>query len=279
MGTVNVLVLRAPGTNCDMEACHAFELAGGRPTRVHVNALLDSPATLTDYQILVVPGGFSYGDDVAAGKILANQLRIGLADHLRQFRDSVGGKLIIGICNGFQVLIKSGLLPGWNDSDPDGDVQPATLANNDSGKFEDRWIHLAAEPGRCVFLQGIERLDLPIAHGEGKFVCRDASVLERLQANGQVVLRYAEPAPPSTQYPALSTQHSVLSTLPYPLNPNGSQANIAGICDVTGRVFGLMPHPERHVDFTQHPQWTRRPRAEEGDGLAVFRNAVRYFSK
>jgi phosphoribosylformylglycinamidine synthase len=272
MATVNVLVLRAPGTNCDMEACHAFELAGARPTRVHVNALLESAAVLTDYQILVVPGGFSYGDDVAAGKILANQLRIGLADHLRRFRDS--GKLILGICNGFQVLIKSGVLPGWDDSN--GDVQPATLANNDSGKFEDRWIHMVAEPEQCVFLQGIERLDLPIAHGEGKFVCRDAAVLERLQSNGQVVLRYA--ATESSDQSQISNLKSQIPPLPYPINPNGSQANIAGICDMTGRVFGLMPHPERHVDFTQHPQWTRRPRGKEGDGLAVFRNAIRYFT-
>jgi len=271
MATVNVLVLRAPGTNCDMEACHAFDLAGARPARVHVNALLESPAMLTEYQIMVVPGGFSYGDDVAAGKILANQLRIGFADHLRRFRDS--DKLIIGICNGFQVLIKSGLLPGWDDSN--GDVQPATLANNDSGKFEDRWIHMVAEPGRCVFLQGIERIDLPIAHGEGKFVCRDEPVLERLSSNGQIVLRYA--ASDSASGPPPSALRPPPSPLPYPINPNGSQANIAGICDVTGRVFGLMPHPERHVDFTQHPQWTRRPRGTDGDGLAVFRNAVQFF--
>ncbi len=271
MATVNVLVLRAPGTNCDMEACHAFELAGARPTRVHVNALVESPRILDEYQVLVVPGGFSYGDDVAAGKILANQLRIGLGDSMRQFRDS--GRLIIGICNGFQVLIKSGLLPGWDETN--GDMQPATLANNDSGKFEDRWIHMIGEPGRCVFLQGITRLDLPIAHGEGKFVCRDETVLERLSSSGQIVLQYAVA---NDQKSKITNHKSQITPLPYPVNPNGSQANIAGICDETGRVFGLMPHPERHVEFTQHPQWTRRRSAREGDGLAVFRNAVRYFT-
>lgn len=265
MATVNVLVLRSPGANCDLETCHAFERVGARPTRVHINALLASPGVLTDYQVLVVPGGFSYGDDVAAGKILANQLRIGLGDELRAFRDS--GKLILGICNGFQVLIKSGLLPGWDD-DRARDQQ-ATLANNESGRFIDRWVHLAAEPGKCVFLQGIERMDLPIAHGEGKFVCRDRSVLDRLQSSGQIVLRYARP-PASDQQSAISHQQS-------PFNPNGSQADVAGICDPTGRVFGLMPHPERHIDPVQHPRWTRGRRNDEGDGLAVFRNAVVFF--
>ena len=267
MATIQALVVRAPGTNCDGETCHAFELAGARPVRVHVNALLESPAMLAESQVLVIPGGFSYGDDVAAGKILANQLRIGLGDHLRRFRDA--GKLILGICNGFQVLVKSGLLPGWEDVQPA--AQPATLAHNDSGKFEDRWIHLEAEPGQCPFLHGISSLDLPIAHGEGKFVCWDEGVLQQLHSNGQIVFRYAS---------AISNQRSAISNqlLPYPINPNGSQANIAAICDPTGRVLGLMPHPERHVDPTQHPQWTRRPRAPEGDGLALFRNAVQYFA-
>ncbi len=269
MATVNVLLLRAPGTNCDQEACHAFELAGARPTRVHVNAVVESPTLLADYQVLVVPGGFSYGDDVAAGKILANELRISLADHLRKFRDS--GKLIIGICNGFQVLIKSGLLPGWDDGD--GATQPATLANNDSGKFEDRWIHMIAEPGNCVFLQGVNRLDLPIAHGEGKFVCRDETILTRLRSQELIVLRYAADDSSVTQPATVNPQ-----LLSYPINPNGSQANIAGICDVTGRVFGLMPHPERCVDATQHPQWTRRRAPDTGDGLAIFQNATRYFA-
>ncbi|MBI3464366.1 MAG: phosphoribosylformylglycinamidine synthase I [Planctomycetes bacterium] len=269
MATIQVLVLRAPGTNCDGETAHAFELAGARPVRVHVNALLQSPGMLAEFQVLVIPGGFSYGDDVAAGKILANQLRIGLGDHLRQFRD--GGKLILGICNGFQVLMKSGLLPGWADAEAAG--QQATLAHNDSGKFEDRWIHLVADPGRCPFLQGITSLDLPIAHGEGKFVCRDDGVLEQLRSNGQIVLRYAPAiSPGALGQSAISNQ-----LLPYPINPNGSQSNIAGICDPTGRVLGLMPHPERHVDYTQYPHWTRRRLASEGDGLALFRNAVRYF--
>ena len=267
MATIGVLVLRAPGTNCDGETCHAFELAGARPTPVHVNALLESPGMLGEFQVLVIPGGFSYGDDVAAGKILANQLRTGLGDHLRRFRDAT--KLILGICNGFQVLIKAGLLPGWDDTEAAG--QPATLAHNDSGKFEDRWIHLAAEPSQCPLLHGIVSLDLPIAHGEGKFVCRDQGVLQRLESNGQIVLRYAS---------SISNHQSAMSNLllPYPINPNGSQGNVAGICDLTGRVLGLMPHPERHIDHTHYPHWTRRGVVSEGDGLALFRNAIRYFS-
>jgi phosphoribosylformylglycinamidine synthase len=272
MATVNALVLRAPGTNCDLEACYALELARAKPTRVHVNALLESPATLDEYQILLIPGGFSYGDDVAAGKVFANQLRLRLGDHLRRFRDS--GKLTLGICNGFQVLVKAGLLPGWNDSGSDS--QDTTLANNDSGKFEDRWIHMLARPGRCVLLQGIERLDLPIAHGEGKFVCRDASVFERLNSSGQIVLTYTERQ--SSIHSPQSANRDPQIRLPYPVNPNGSQANVAGICDPTGRILGLMPHPERHVESTQHPQWTRRTRNVEADGLALFRNAVRYLS-
>jgi phosphoribosylformylglycinamidine synthase len=251
---------------------------------------------LREYQLLVIPGGFAYGDDVAAGKILANQLRLRLAEPILQFRDS--GKLVLGICNGFQVLIKSGLLPGWENSA--GDAQPATLALNQSGHFEDRWVHLAAGPGRCPFLAGVEAIELPVAHGEGRFVARDASVLNRLEREGQVVLRYVaspserqrgsvglEESPPrsppwkggaSGRPSAESVADATRLEVPYPANPNGSERNVAGICDATGRVFGLMPHPERHADPLQHPRWTRRGGRAEGDGLAIFRNAVGYFA-
>lgn len=275
MANVRVLVLRAPGTNCDMEACYAFELVGAAVTRVHIQSLLQTPTMLGDFQVIVVPGGFSYGDDVAAGKILANQLRTRLADDLRRFRDA--GKLIVGICNGFQVLVKAGLLPGWDNGHPAS--QPVTLAYNDSGKFEDRWIHLAADPGNCVFLRGVDRLDLPIAHGEGKFVCCDSATLQRLHERGLVVLRYAE-TPIEGSESTTRRGSSIESQLPYPINPNGSTANVAGISDPSGRVFGLMPHPERHVELTQHPQWTRRKQRDrgDGDGLAIFRNAVQFFA-
>jgi phosphoribosylformylglycinamidine synthase I len=258
MPQVRVLVLRAPGANCDGEAQYAFEFADAQAERVHVNRLRENPELLRQYQILTIPGGFTYGDDVAAGKILANQLRSFLSDALQRFRDD--GKLILGICNGFQVLLKAGLLL---PADEGGGIG-ATLTNNAAGKFEDRWIVMKAQPGHCPFLQGYDRLEAPIAHGEGNFVCRDDDTLRQLEKAGQVVLRYVD----QDGKPG-----------PYPINPNGSQADIAGICDPSGQVLGLMPHPERHVLPTQHPQWTRRGRAIEGDGLRLFKNAVRYFQR
>jgi phosphoribosylformylglycinamidine synthase len=255
MAIPRVLILRAPGANCDVEAQFAFERAGAVAERVHINRLRENPAELQRYQVLVVPGGFTYGDDVAAGKILANQLAYFLGEALRRFRDAE--KLILGICNGFQALLKAGLL-----LPPDEDGPLATLTNNANGRFEDRWVTLQASPGRCPFLTGIDRMDVPIAHGEGRFICREEWLLQGLQQSGQVVLRYASANGEPCGYPA---------------NPNGSHGDVAGICDATGRVLGLMPHPERHVLPTQHPRWTRRGLAYEGDGLPLFRNAVRFF--
>src|SRR5947207_2266104 len=255
MAVPHVLILRAPGANCDAEAQFAFERAGALAERVHVNRLREDPKLLHRFQILVVPGGFTYGDDVAAGKILGNQLSVFLADALREFRDAE--KLILGICNGFQALLKAGLIVP-----PDEDGPLATLAGNTSGKFEDRWIYLQATPGRSPFLTECERLYLPVAHGEGNFVCRQPWILKGLEQASQVVLRYVDAGGQAG---------------PYPINPNGSQGNVAGLCDATGRVLGLMPHPERHVLPTQHPRWTSEGLAEEGDGLRIFRNAVEYF--
>jgi len=254
-----VLILRAPGTNCDQETAFAFQKAGGRPEVVHLNRLLESPQLPTDYQVLAIPGGFSYGDDISAGRIFGNQIRHHLADCLQEFK--AAGKLILGICNGVQILVKSGVLL------PDRAAEPlATLTLNDSGKFEDRWVHLRVVGERCVFLRGLGQLYLPIAHAEGKFVAREAAALDELDAAGQLVLRYADPTHSTSQ-----------DQLPYPANPNGAQLNVAGLCDETGRVFGLMPHPERHIDPTQHPRWTREQHAR-GDGLAIFENAVRFFA-
>jgi phosphoribosylformylglycinamidine synthase subunit PurQ / glutaminase len=255
MARPRVLILRAPGANCDAETQFAFELAGGLAERVHINRLREQPRLLQSYQVLAIPGGFTYGDDVAAGKILAAQLEHHLPDALRKFRDSE--KLILGICNGFQVLLKAGLiLP------PDEDGPLATLAHNACGKFEDRWIYLQANPDRCPFLKGCSRLHLPVAHGEGNFLCREGWMLKGLEQTGQVVLRYVD----AQGKPG-----------PYPINPNGAQGDVAGLCDVSGRVLGLMPHPERHVLPTQHPRWTREGLAPEGDGLRLFRNAVEFF--
>lgn len=261
-----VLILRAPGTNCDQETAFAFQTAGGRPEVLHLNRLLENPALAGQFQILAIPGGFSYGDDISAGRIFGNQMRHHLRECLAEFK--AAGKLILGICNGVQILVKSGVLL------PDKADEPiATLTLNESGKFEDRWVELRTCGDKCVFLQGVERMYLPVAHAEGKFVARDEATLRRLDEAGQLVLRYTLPhQPPASTPEPLSPQPLV----PYPANPNGAQLDVAGLCDETGRVFGLMPHPERFIDPTQHPRWTRE-QPERGEGLAVFENAVRYF--
>ena len=255
MPTPHALILRAPGANCDREAAFAFEQAGAKVDRLHVNEVRDNPRRLRDFQILCVPGGFSYGDDVAAGKVLALQLQHFLADALRKFRDQE--KLILGICNGFQTILKAGLLVP-----PDEDGALATLGFNDSGKFEDRWVHLRVAPGKCPFLKGMDRLHVPVAHGEGNFVCRKPWIARGLAQAGQVVMRYVDGQGRRGGFP---------------INPNGSQDDIAGVCDASGRVLGLMPHPERHIFPTQHPRWTRHGLQPEGEGMRVFRNAVEFF--
>ncbi|MBS0262554.1 MAG: phosphoribosylformylglycinamidine synthase subunit PurQ [Planctomycetes bacterium] len=250
-----VIVLRAPGTNCDIETAHAFEHCGATADRVHLYRVLEQPALLRDYQILCVPGGFSYGDDVGAGVIFGGQLRSQLAEALREFL--VADKLVLGICNGFQVLLKAGILPGGAETWPPqaGQKPAATLTWNDNGRYTARWVKLAARNSNCVFLKGIEEIELPIAHAEGKIVVRDESVLRGWGERRQIALTY-DPTD----------------------NPNGSTADIAGLSDPTGRVLGLMPHPERNMYATQHPHWTRRPlESDEGAGMTLFRNAVQYF--
>ena len=258
MTAPRVLVLRAPGTNCDVETAYAFEQAGGRAERVHVNRLLENPRLIAENQILCLPGGFSYGDDIAAGRILGGQLRHHLADALAEFKSQ--GKLILGICNGFQILMRSGLL-----FDSAGAAPPVTLAWNDTGCYQDRWVQLRVPRSPCVFFQGIDSMYLPIAHAEGRFVAADEQALARLRERGQVALTYCG-ADGAAAEPGC-----------FPENPNGSVAGIAGICDPSGHVCGLMPHPERYIDPLQHPRWTRGEAPAVGDGLAVFQNAVRYF--
>lgn len=248
MTTPNVLILRAPGTNCDAETAFAFEQVGAKTETLHVNRLLERPELFERFQILCIPGGFSYGDDLGAGRILGNQIQHHLSDQLVRFKGE--GRLILGICNGFQVLMKSPVLLEKDATDG----PPATLTWNDSGRYYDGWVRLEASGLKSVFLAGIERMYLPVAHAEGKFVARDDRTLQELDAAGQLPLRY------------VATD-----------NPNGSMASVAGVCDSTGRVLGLMPHPERHIDPTQHPRWTRGEAGLEGDGLQMFRNAVGYF--
>ena len=254
MSKVQVLVLRVAGTNCDMETAYAFERAGAEAEQVHINRILDGTRKLEDYEILAVPGGFSYGDDIGAGKVLANEIRYKLQGHVRDF--IAAGNPVIGICNGFQVLVKSGLLP-WEGT------QETTLTWNDSGRFEDRWVHLRVEESVCPFMRDLpEIVYLPVAHAEGKFLVRDRSVLERLKKKKQVVFRY------------VTGDGGVPS---YPENPNGSIDDIAGICDNSGLVLGMMPHPERCGLLQHYPDWlNREPRTENGIGFFIFRNVVQY---
>lgn len=250
------LIVRAPGTNCEHDTAFAFELAGAEATLMHVNQLVGDPGQIDAFQILCIPGGFSYGDDIAAGRVFAAQLENSLSDVLREFHAQ--GKLILGICNGFQVLIKSGLLFDEAESQT-----PATLTWNESGRYRDSWVNLHADNQLCPFLKGIDQLELPIAHAEGKFIAFDENELHKLEQKNQLAIRYCKASGPN-------------GPVPFPENPNGSQADVAGICDPTGRVFGLMPHPERNIDPTHHPNWTRD--CEGGAGLAIFKNAVDYFS-
>jgi phosphoribosylformylglycinamidine synthase subunit PurQ / glutaminase len=260
MAIPHVLVLRSPGTNCDHETAFAFEKAGAHAERIHINELLNDPQITNRFQILCLPGGFSYGDDIGAGRILGNQIRHHLCGVLEDFKSAE--KLILGICNGFQALIKSGVLLA-----DDEHGEPATLTWNDSTRYQDLWVNLAAAGDRCVFLRGVEKMYLPVAHAEGKFIPRNQAVRDRLNEQGQLILRYVPASGEITDEP-----------LPFPVNPNGSIANVAGVCDETGRVFGLMPHPERHLERTHHPRWTRGEGTDPGDGFAIFRNAVQYFA-
>ena len=256
MATPRALVLRTAGTNCDGETLYALSKAGFQAERVHVLRVIESPETLEDCQFLVIPGGFSYGDDVSAGKILANQMLHHLGNALRRF--VAADKLMLGICNGFQVLIKAGLLPEPT-VDPTVAGHEVTLAWNDGGQFVDRWVHLRANSDACVFVHKGDVISLPIAHGEGRFVCRDEAVLKRLWTADQVALCYCD-AEGAAGTPGA--------------NPNGSVDDIAGLCDPSGRILGLMPHPERFVNVVQHPTWTRDT-VETADGLGMFERAYK----
>ncbi|MBV9688859.1 MAG: phosphoribosylformylglycinamidine cyclo-ligase [Ktedonobacteraceae bacterium] len=257
MESIRALVLRAPGINCDRETVRACRLVGFVSDLVHINQLLQAPTKLLDYDFLVIPGGFSYGDDLGAGTLLAKNLTIHLGAQLRQFVDE--GRPLLGICNGFQVLVRAGLLPG------NVEQHVATLTDNASAQFECRWITLAVQPSTCIFTQSIERsIELPVAHGEGQFVlCGD---ITQLQALGQIPLLYSG--------------GSGQKTVAYPDNPNGSVGNVAGVCNARGNVLGLMPHPERYVSALQHPQRRGIGRGPidraQGEGLLIFKNAYAY---
>jgi phosphoribosylformylglycinamidine synthase len=263
---VQAIVLRSAGTNCDGETVRALELAGADVALVHLNALARDPARLADARIVVVPGGFSYGDYVAAGRVFGLELRTRLMDPLRRF--VADGGTVVGICNGFQILVELGLF------EPDAPERTLALTDNESSRFECRWVTLRSERCATAWLVPGERMPVPIAHGEGRFVARDRDAVAELFARGQVALTYADPARPGGGEPAGPDA----APLPYPLNPNGSVCNIAGICDPTGRVLGLMPHPERNLAPWSHPRWTRLPADRcaggEGEGLGFYRRLV-----
>ena len=260
----------------------AFERAGAVAERVHINRLIENPALHDRYQVLCLPGGFSYGDDIAAGRILATRLRQHLSGMVDAFVHGRGDRLVLGICNGMQVLMRLGVLSeGVGEGIGDGGKLPATLTWNNHGRFEDRWVHLAVDKTPCVFLTSVAHLYLPVAHAEGKFVTANPCVLEELKQQGRLALRYCMPPQEGDPHAGDGAgQGRVEQTvLSFPDNPNGADANVAGICDASGRVLGMMPHPERHVDPTQHPAWTRRiEQPEFGDGMVIFRNAVEWFS-
>lgn len=259
--TPSVLVLRAAGTNCDRETAYAFEHFGARADVHHVNRMLADPEQLLRHHVLALPGGFAYGDDVAAGAVWATELGTRLADPLCRFLDD--GGLVMGICNGFQVLVRLGLLPGLDHVLGAADI---SLTGNVSQRYEDRWVRLAVSSQRCVFVNDMSSAEMTVAHAEGRLVVRDEGVAQRLVDEERVVFRYADTNGNPTQT--------------YPDNPNGSLGAIAGLTDRTGRVLGLMPHPERSFFPWHHPEWTRQRAKGQlpdlADGAALFRNACEW---
>lgn len=253
---VKVLVLYGYGINCDNETGQGFKMARATAEKVHINELISGDRRLKNYQILALPGGFSFGDDISAGKVLANKFKYNLREELNDFIGD--GKLIIGICNGFQAMVKLGILPAL---DKNYEKEKVTLTFNDSGRFEDRWVYLKInQKSNCIWTQNIKNLYLPVRHGEGKFISKNKKVRETLNKQNQIVMQFVD-------------DEGGLAD--YPFNPNGSEDSIAGICDKTGRIFGLMPHPEGFLFSQNHPRWTRE-KIKEGEGLKIFKNAVEF---
>ena len=270
MNPVKALVLTGYGLNCDVETAYTLELAGAHATRVHINALIDGIVELKDFQILVFGGGFSWGDDHGAGVIQAVHMKTNLGDKIQEFIDS--GHLVLGICNGFQTLVNMVLLPAFNH---DYTQRSVAITFNDCGNFRNQWVSMNVNPtSPCVFTRGIDQMELPVRHGEGKFYA-DKTAIRQLIHNNQVVAQYATP-------------DGKRANLQFPFNPNGSIDDIAGICDPSGRIFGLMPHPEAFNHWTNHPEWTRQKEVIKRQsskvepqptvGLRLFQNAVEFIN-
>jgi len=268
---VRSIVITGNGTNCEMEMAHACRLAGSAKVDiVHISELIYGEKRLDDYHFLNLPGGFLDGDDLGSAKAGANRIihadiKGGREKLYAQFVKFIAdGKLILGVCNGFQLMVKLGLLPAF---DRDYSTQTVTLTFNDSGRFEDRWVYLRINgDSPCVFTRGLEKIYLPVRNGEGKIVTKNPVILEKLHTNNHIVMQYSD-------------ENYERATMDYPDNPNGSVDAIAGICDETGRIFGLMPHPEAYLHYTNHPRWTREIMPEDGAGLSIFRNAVDFIQR
>lgn len=261
--TVNTLVITGYGLNCEKETACAFEQAGSVVDQIHLNDILENPAVLSKYHILAFIGGFSFGDHIGAGTVFSNRIKAQLREELEQFIKA--GKLIIGICNGFQTLTRLGIVPAV-----DGTyfTQQVALAHNMQGVFRDDWIYVKEnEDSPCVFTKGLGQIPLPIRHGEGRLVAETDELMEKIEAKHLVALRYVD-------------GETGEATMEFPKNPNGSTNAIAGICDETGRIFGLMPHPEAYLSPYNHPQWTRQKQdgilPEKGLGQKIFDNAVAF---
>lgn len=248
---VKVCIITGYGINSDYESQHAFKMAGAEIVdRVHLNELIEGRKKIEDYHILMLPGGFAFGDNLGSGRVMGNKFRFNLKEELTQF--IAAEKLIFGVCNGFQILVKMGILPGL----PEFQGQIISLVQNDSGHYEDRWVQLKTHPSPCIWTKNYSKfVEVPVRHGEGKFVVKNQQVLDSLWCNNLVALTY-------------DPNH-------YPNNPNGAIDGIAGICDPTGKIFGMMPHPECHVIPNHHPHWTRSQKPEE-NGLKIFQNGVLY---
>ncbi len=261
-----ILILTGYGVNCEAESMHAWEMAGARPRMIHLHDLLENPALLRRFAVLMFIGGFSFGDHMGSGQVLALRLRSRARDEIVNFIRK--GNLVLGVCNGFQVMVKMGLLPGF-----DGEYlsRKVTLTHNDCGAFQNFWVNLRFEAkSSCVFTRGLKTMPLPVRHGEGKIITLDKALLGRIEKERCVVCRYID-------------AKTLKPTMRFPDNPNGSLNAIAGLCDPTGRVFGLMPHPEAYLFPENHPQWLRqkldRSLPEHGLGLKFFKNAVEYLNK
>ncbi len=272
MSKIRALVLTGYGLNCDHETAHAFRLAGADAERIHINSLIDGEASLDDFNIMAFVGGFSWGDDHGAGVVQAVRMKNNLGEKILRFIEN--GNLVLGICNGFQTIVNMGLLPGLDGNYAE---RSAAVTYNDCGRFRNDWVHLAIdEKSPCVFTRGLSRMELPVRHGEGKFIAKE-DILEKIEDGKLAAIRYARP-------------DGSLAARLFPFNPNGSLLDIAGICDSTGRVFGLMPHPEAFIHKTNHPVWTRYKEIAKRNGknieesglpplgLKIFENAVSYFS-